>query len=249
MRPHFSIVLAAVFCLWMQSELGVAVAQEVGLGAAIGVRPRTTATQTLGTVDGVLSLGLTGERRPLYRLHKSDAVEINFTFSPEFNQTVSVQPDGFIVLRGAHQLLVEGRTLAELSEMVRHAYGETLHEPEVTVTLKDFEKPYFLAGGEITHPGKYELRAETTVAEAVAIAGGFTPQAKHSQVVLFRRMPDDVVQARVLNLKRLLKTRHLEEDSQLIPGDFVFVPQNTISKIRRYMPLANLSMYMNPAQF
>jgi len=233
----------------MQSELRVAVGQEKGLDAATGVRPGTTATQTLGTAGGVLSLGLTGERRPLYKLHKSDVLDVNFTFAQEFNQTVSVQPDGFVVLRGLGSMYAEGRSLPELSEMLRQAYSATLNEPQVTLTLKDFDKPYFLAGGEITHPGKYELRADTTVAEAVAIAGGFTSQAKHSQVVLFRRLPNDLVQARVIDVKRLLKTRHLEEDSHLSPGDFVFVPQNTISKIRKYMPTANMSMYMNPEQF
>src|SRR5262245_13672549 len=49
------------------------------------------------------SLG--GERHPLYRLTKSDTVEVSFTFSPEFNQILTVQPDGFVVLRGAGLLL------------------------------------------------------------------------------------------------------------------------------------------------
>ena len=35
-------------------------------------------------------------------------------------------------------------------------------------------------------PGKYDLRSDLTVTEAVAIAGGFTDKSKHSQVVLFR---------------------------------------------------------------
>ena len=72
-------------------------------------------------------------------------------------------------------------------------YGAFLHDPEVSIILKDFEKPFFLAGGQVARPGKYELRSPTTVAEAVAIAGGFTEQAKHSQVVLFRKLLDGVV--------------------------------------------------------
>jgi polysaccharide biosynthesis/export protein len=249
MRPHFLIVLVTAGCFLTQLVLGVAVAQEVGLDATTGDRPGAAATRTLGTAGDVLSLGLTGERRPLYKLQKSDVVEISFTFAPEFNQTVSVQPDGFISLRGAGTLFAAGQTLLELSDAIRQAYARTLHDTEVSVTLKDFEKPYFLAGGEVSRPGKYELRSDTTVAEAVAIAGGFNGQAKHSQVVLFRRLSNETVQARVLNLKQLLKTRRLDEDARLNSGDFIFVPQNRISKIRKYMPLANLSMYMNPAQF
>ena len=40
------------------------------------------------------------ERYPRYRLHAGDILDLTFTFTPEFNQTVTVQPDGYINLRG-----------------------------------------------------------------------------------------------------------------------------------------------------
>jgi polysaccharide biosynthesis/export protein len=249
MRSDFLIAVLTVASVGVQSMLVVAVAQESGPGVTAGVGERAMVTKTLGAADGVLSMGLTGERRPLYRLRKSDVVDISFTFAEEFNQSVSVLPDGFVVLKGAGSLYAEGRTVTELGEMVRQAYGAILHDPEVTVTLKDFERPYFVAGGEVTRPGKYDLRTDTTVTEGVALAGGFTGQAKHSQVVLFRRVSNEVVQAHVLDVKQSLKKRNLDEDMYLRPGDFLFVPQSTVSKIRKYIPLPNLGMYLNPAQF
>jgi polysaccharide biosynthesis/export protein len=188
-------------------------------------------------------------RRPLYRLHKSDVLEIDFTFSPEFNQTVTVQPDGFIALKGAEPLYAEGKTLSELRDTVVRCYFGVLHDPQVTIVLKDFDRPFFIAAGEVGHPGKYELRAETSVTEAVAIAGGFTPRARHSQVVLFRKVSADLVESHLLNTKAMLNSRNLGEDMQLQPGDLLFVPQNLISKIRQYMPVSNLTLYGSPAQF
>jgi polysaccharide export outer membrane protein len=146
-------------------------------------------------------------------------------------------------------IFVESATLAEASNAVRGAYALMLHEPEVTLTLKDFEKPYFIATGEVGHPGKYELRSETTVTEAVAIAGGFTQQAKHSQVVLFRRVSEQFAETRVLNIKQALRARKLDEDVRLRPGDLVYVPQNQISKVRKFIPIPSLGMYYNPASF
>jgi polysaccharide export outer membrane protein len=195
------------------------------------------------------SAALTGVRRPLYRLHKSDVVEVQFTFSPEFNQAVTIQPDGFVALKGVPDLVAEGLTISELCASVRQAYQLVLRDPEVSVILKDFEKPYFLAGGQVGHPGKYELRSPTSVAEAVAIAGGFTDQSKHSQVIVFRRLTDGVVESHVLNLKAMLAFRNLEEDLELKPGDMLFVPQNRISKIRKYLPASSLSTFFTPAQF
>lgn len=202
-----------------------------------------------GGADGKISPALTGERRPLYRLHKSDVVEVGLTFAPEFNQTVTVRPDGYVSLRALPDMYVEGMTLPDLRDAVVDAYTPTLHEPEVTVVLKEFEKPYFVASGEVGRPGKYELRGTTTVTEAVAMAGGFNGQAKHSQVVLFRRVNDELSEARVLNVKQMLKSHDLKEDVQLRPGDLLFVPQNTISKVRRFLPTSSLGMYLSPAQF
>lgn len=190
-----------------------------------------------------------GERHPLYRLSKSDTIDVNFTFSPDFNQTLTVQPDGFVALRGAGTLLAEGLTVPEMQKAVADAYRGVLREPEVTVTLKDFDKPYFLASGEVARPGKYELRGDLTINEAVAIAGGFTQQARLSQVVLFRRVSSDVAESHVINLKKMLDMKDLHEDMHLQPGDFIFVPQSRIAKIRKYVPTNSMSWYMNPLEF
>lgn len=93
------------------------------------------------------------------------------------------------------------------------------------------------------------MRDDITVTEAIAIAGGFSEQARHSQVVLFRRVSDDVVESRLLDVKAMMKSRNLREDMHLKPGDMVFVPQNTISKIRRYLPTSSLGTYMSLSQF
>lgn len=247
MRPAFLIGLMIA---------GIVLAKQVAIGAQegrpdgdTGAATAAPITQTTGGTGDAMSLGLTGERRPLYRIRKSDVLQVSFAFSPEFDQTITVQPDGYIVLKGIDSIFVEGVTLTEASNAICHAYGMILHEPEVTLILKEFEKPYFIAAGEVGHPGKYELRSETTVTEAVAIAGGFTQQAKHSQVVLFRRVSQQFAETRVLNIKKELRARKLDEDIRLRPGDLVYVPQNQISKVRKFIPIPSLGMYYNPSNF
>jgi protein involved in polysaccharide export with SLBB domain len=247
MRVVLKHVMCALACCVLQQALVVAAAQQqAGVSVA---RSGTAETTKSGKADGTRSPALTGERRPLYRLRKTDVLEINFTFTPEFNQTVTVQPDGFIALKGVPEMYAERMTVPEVRDAVRQAYSATMHDPEVSVILKDFDKPYFIATGQVARPGKYELRADTTVTEGVAIAGGFTDRAKHSQVVLFRRVSGELIESRILDVKHMLRSRNLTEDIHLKPGDLIFVPQNTISKIRRYLPASNLSLYSTPTQF
>ena len=124
---------------------------------------------------------------PRYILRVGDAMEITFRFTPEYNQTVTVQPDGYINLKDLPDLKVAGKTTPQLAEVIRKAYAPILHDPVVSIHLRDFEKPYFIAGGEVGRPGKFEMRGDTTVVEAISIAGGFNEKSKHSQVLLFRR--------------------------------------------------------------
>src|SRR5208283_4324326 len=177
-----------------------------------------TATNT-GQADGLGNPQLGGERRPLYRLNRSDVVSLSFSLSPEFDQMLTVQPDGYTFLKDAGPVLAQGRTLEEFRLAVRRAYEGYLNDPQVAVALKEFEHPYFVAGGEVGHPGKYELRADTNIVEAVQIAGGFTHEAKHSQVVLFRHVNNDIVEARLFDLKKMLKEKNLSESCSLQPGD------------------------------
>ncbi len=173
-------------------------------------------------------------------------VQIEFAFSPEFNQTVTVEPDGYITLKSAGTILAEGLTVPKLTEAIQQKYAGILHDPIVTIDLKDFEKPYFIAAGQVGKPGKYDLRSDLTLTEGVAIAGGFTEASKHSQVVLYRPGPNGVTEARLVNAKKMLRSHNLAEDIHLQPGDMIYVPQNRISKISRYLPTSSLGYIWEP---
>ncbi len=183
-------------------------------------------------------------RDPRYKVGNGDVLVLNFTFTPEFNQTVTVQPDGFITLQGIGDLHVEGKTVPEIRTDLADAYGKILRNPEISVVLKDFQAPYFLALGQVAKPGKYDLRGDTTLTQAVAEAGGFTNQAKHSQVLLFRRVSDNWVSVQKVDLKHMLGSGNLSEDLHLRPGDMVYIPQNTVSKIKPFLPLPSLSFLL-----
>src|ERR1051326_4542500 len=243
-----SLHISALFVLYLVMNVFLATATQaqqpvsaVGQAEAVAAKP--------GPADGKWSPALTGVRRPLYRLRSSDSIDIQFTFSPEFNQTVTVQPDGFIPLKGAEPVYAEGRTIAELKSLIVQKYEGVLHDPEISIVLRDFDRPYFIAAGEVAKPGKYELRADLTLSQAVAVAGGFTPRSKHSQVVVFRQITEAIGEDNVVNVKGMMKSRTVTEDLRLQPGDFVFVPQNTLSKIRQFLPASSLSLYATPSQF
>jgi len=204
-------------------------------------KPAAAATVTAGAPASSAGTPQLQTRAPRYEIHAGDSFDVNFDLSPEFNQPgVVVQPDGYITLRAIGDIKVDGQTVPQLAQTLRKAYSKILHDPIISVVLKDFEKPYFIADGQIGRPGKYDLRGTVTLTQALAIAGGLSDSSKHSQVMLFRRVNDQWVEAKLFNVKKMEKTGNLDEDPYLHPGDMVFVPKNFFSKISRFIPQSSV---------
>jgi polysaccharide export outer membrane protein len=181
-----------------------------------------------------------------YVLHSGDVLDIQYRYTPEFNQTVSVQPDGYISLEMGGDLKVEGRNLEQVRNLILARARARLESPEVTVVLKEFQKPYVVVAGEVVQPGKFELREKLTAVQAVLLAGGFKDSAKSSQILVYRKLNADTAEVRSLNFKTLKRTSDLENDLTLQPGDMILVPRNRISKIERYVRLASLTTFIYP---
>jgi polysaccharide export outer membrane protein len=181
-----------------------------------------------------------------YRLQPGDVLEVQFRYSPEFNQTVSVQPDGYISLEIGGDLKVAGLTVEQTREAILKKASTRLQDPVATIVLKEFQKPYFVVSGEVNTPGKIEMRERVTALQAIMLAGGMKEGANSGQVVVFRRINSDTAEVKLLNLKSIRRTADLENDLTLQAGDMVFVPRDKISKIERFMRLASVAAFIAP---
>lgn len=181
-----------------------------------------------------------------YRLQPGDVLEVQYRYSPEFNQTVTVQPDGYVSLDIGGDLKVAGLTIEQTREAILKRAAERLQDPVATVILKEFQRPYFVVAGEVTQPGKIEMRERVTAIQAIMLAGGLKESAKASQIVVFRKINSDMAEVKLLNLKNIRRTSDLENDLTLQPGDMVFVPRDRITKIERFMRLASVAAFIAP---
>ena len=189
---------------------------------------------------------LTVPREERYALHPGDVLDIQYRYTPEFNQTVTVQPDGYISLQIGGDLKVGGHTLQEVRNLILLKVSTRLESPEITVILKEFQKPYVVVAGEVNQPGKLELREKLTAIQAVLLAGGLKETAKSSQILVFKRLNGDTAEVKLLNFKTLKRTSDLENDLVLQPGDMILVPRNRISKIERYIRYASMAAFFAP---
>jgi len=172
-----------------------------------------------------------------YRVMVGDQINVLFTIVKALDETVTVRPDGTISLIGAPDVYVQRQTMPEVVETIRKAYVGILQPPILfTVTLANIENPYFVVGGQVTNPGKFRLKGDLTVAESIEVAGGYLlGTAKDSRVILFRRVSNDWIEAKLIDLKRVLNQGDLADDVHLQSGDLVFVPKNRLSKVQPFL--------------
>ncbi len=172
---------------------------------------------------------------PRYKIKRQDVLELAFPLSPELNQTLTVQPDGFITLRAVAGIYVEGLTVPQVENALQTSYNVILNQPIINVDLKDFQKPFFTVSGQVGKPGQYELRSDINVAEAIAQAGGLASTAKY-QVYVFHRTSADYYEVEKIDMKKLLSGKNLNDNAMIRPGDMVLVPESGITTFRKYVP-------------
>jgi len=77
--------------------------------------------------------------------------------------------------------------------------------------------------GNVNNPGTYEIHTEVRIAEAIAMAGGFTESAQTRKVHVLRRKLRETFRY-TFNYEAFKRGRYLESNILLVGGDTVEVP-------------------------
>ena len=182
-------------------------------------------------------------RDPRYRIQTNDVVDVQFRYTPEFNFSAAVQPDGYIASQVFGEVHIVGMTLPEAAAAIQKPASARLKDPEVTVLLRDFVKLHIVIAGEVAHPGTIDLRGEMGIVQAIAMSGGFKDSAKRTQVILLRRANAEYAEVKVFDARKLMDPSGIREDITLRPDDMLVVPRNRITKIEPFVRFASLGMY------
>jgi polysaccharide export outer membrane protein len=179
-----------------------------------------------------------------YLIQPGDDLFIDFYLSPEFNQEVTVRPDGKIALRLVGVVQAASLTPQQLAANLDQAYLSELRDPGVTVVVKNMPSREVFVEGEVQHPGAFPAEQGMTALQAVAKAGGFTQDAA-STAVLIRRDACGQASRSVIDLSDAVKHPDRDDDLVLQSRDILVVPLSGVASvdewvdhyIRRLLPI------------
>jgi polysaccharide export outer membrane protein len=205
--------------------------------------PEPPVEETAGPVsraeEGTISVPVQQPLEPSqvgeYRLGYGDVVSVKFFYNPEFDQTVTIRPDGRITLPLLGDILVAGMTPTKLDEQITEKYSEIIREPDVSVIVEQIGEDVVYVLGEVNSPGGYPLNPYgTTVLGAIALAGGFENTAKLSSVIMIKPDASGTPRPERLDLTRAVSGSR-ENDPYLHGNEIVYVPSTFIAQLNLFM--------------
>lgn len=176
------VMLAAVLALF-----GTTAWAQLG-EPPIGI-PVDPSAPTAGTPDALPVAPPTSTNSATVTLAAGDSITISVFGRPELTSTVYVSDGGTIDVPLAGSIPVFGLSPAVAAERVATAYreGEYLIDPQVNVVLAGLRSQQISILGEVARPGRFPIDTRTTILDALAQAGGVTPQGEERAFILRRR--------------------------------------------------------------
>src|SRR5690349_12972972 len=127
-----------------------------------------------------------------FLLGPEDVLDIVVWKNEDLSQKgVVIRPDGKISMPLIGEVQANGRTANQLASQIAARLKEYKDNPVVTVSVKEVNSYYVYVLGEVSKPGKYQLKSHATVLQAVAIASGFTNYAARNKMKVIRHVQAD----------------------------------------------------------
>ena len=159
-----------------------------------------------------------------YVIGPGDVLQITIWKNDTLSRTVPVRPDGKISMPLLHDIQASGLTAMQLRDKIATALGEFMPNPEVAVSVNDVRSLRVSILGEVSKPGVLELRGQTTILEAIAMAGGFKDFASPSKITILRVDESGKTKRIRFNYNKAVSNGADEENVVLRSGDVVVVP-------------------------
>jgi polysaccharide export outer membrane protein len=108
-----------------------------------------------------------------YHIGPRDVIEIKVDDAPELSITASVNADGTFLMPYLKRVTAGGKRTEDLSrEIADGLRGKYLKDPNVLVSVKQFNSRAFFILGAARRPGVYQIEGHPSLIKLITVAGG-----------------------------------------------------------------------------
>jgi len=163
-----------------------------------------------------------------YKIGPKDLLEISVFGQDELNKTVRVSEDGKITFPLLGEIEVEGLTKVELEKKLSRLLEEKyLHNPQVTIFIREYQSKIVSVLGAVKNPGAYEILGQQTLLHIISKAGGLTNDAGED-IIIMRQSQDGSSISLKISVDGLFLKGDPDLNIPLQPKDIINVPIDKI---------------------
>jgi len=163
-----------------------------------------------------------------YKIETGDVVAITVYEQPDLSTKARLDSTGEITLPLIGNVQIGGLSVSEAEEKITSLLEKDyLVNPQVSIFIQEYHPKKVFVMGFVNKPGEYELfkDRDTTVIEAITMAGGFKEGAAQNGTKVIRKENDEQITIQV-RIADITQKGYGEEDVILEPGDVIFVPES-----------------------
>lgn len=158
-----------------------------------------------------------------YLIGKGDLLEVFVWRNEQISRRVLVRPDGKISLPLLQDIQADGLTVLQLKSEITQRFSEHIENPRVTVIVVEMGSYKVSVLGRVERPGVYPITGQTSLVEAIALAGGFTEWASKGNITVVTHQNGKEKKVRV-NYKKIASGKDPSQNIILKRGDIIIVP-------------------------
>jgi len=180
----------------------------------------------IGILIALITVNSVAQETEEYKVKTGDVLSISVMGYPELNQSVEVKQDGTIFISVLGNIKVSDMTIQQITNLLNNRLEEYYKSPIVNISLQKFERITVHVLGQIRSPSFYQVPKNTTMQEAITMAGGALPSADMERIKLVRRR-NGFLQEQIVDFTRFLKGAVLDSNPILEADDMIIVPETT----------------------
>jgi protein involved in polysaccharide export with SLBB domain len=155
-------------------------------------------------------------------LGPGDVFDVRVFGEADLTGTYRIGTEGTIDYPLVGRIQVVNKLPGEIAEMLRVKLATYVHEPQVSVLVKEVNSKRVTVYGQVQKPGTFPYSNPMTISQAISLAGGFTAMAARERVVV-SRFENNQQRVNEVNLLEIAGGRAANQF--LSPGDEVYVPE------------------------
>jgi polysaccharide export outer membrane protein len=163
-----------------------------------------------------------------------DTLDVSIYRIDDLKTSTKISPSGTIMFPLIGEVQAAGKSISALQEELKVRFSKYLVDPQITISVTTVQSSKVVVLGEVRTPGVYLLDTELTIMDAVAKAGGWTTDAKMSNIILLRNVSGKV-ETQSLDMEKALAGGSISQNKPLQRNDIVYVPTKKIADIARFM--------------